>query len=41
MGKLGPTWEGPYRVTSNAGIGVYWLEDWMKSLWHGPGMYLT
>ena len=26
-GKLGPNWEGPYRITSNAGIGTYFLED--------------
>ena len=26
-GKLGPNWEGPYRITSNAGIGAYFLED--------------
>lgn len=26
-GKLGPNWEGPYRITSGAGIGVYFLED--------------
>ena len=26
-GKLGPNWEGPYRITSVAGIGVYFLED--------------
>ena len=26
-GKLGPNWEGPYRVTSVAGIGAYYLED--------------
>ena len=26
-GKLGPNWEGPYRITSLAGIGVYFLED--------------
>ena len=26
-GKLGPNWEGPYRITSVAGIGVYYLED--------------
>ena len=26
-GKLGPNWEGPYRVTSMAGIGAYYLED--------------
>ena len=26
-GKLGPNWEGPYRITSVAGIGTYYLED--------------
>ena len=26
-GKLGPNWEGPYRITSVTGIGVYYLED--------------
>ena len=26
-GKLGFNWEGPYRVTSVAGIGAYFLED--------------
>ena len=26
-GKLGPNWEGPYRITSNVGIGAYFLED--------------
>ena len=26
-GKLGPNWEGPYRITSVAGIGAYCLED--------------
>ena len=26
-GKLGPNWEGPYRITSAAGIGAYYLED--------------
>ena len=26
-GKLGPNWEGPYRITSVAGIGAYLLED--------------
>ena len=25
--KLGPNWEGPYRITSMAGIGAYFLED--------------
>ena len=26
-GKLGPNQEGPYRITSEAGIGAYFLED--------------
>ena len=26
-GKLGPNWKGPYRITSVAGIGSYYLED--------------
>ena len=26
-GKLGPNWEGPYRITSLAGIGAYFLKD--------------
>ena len=26
-GKLGPNWEGPYRITSVAEIGAYYLED--------------
>ena len=26
-GKLGSNWEGPYRITSVAGIGAYCLED--------------
>ena len=26
-GKLRPNWEGPYRITSGAGIGAYYLED--------------
>ena len=26
-GKLGSNWEGPYRITSVAGIGAYFLED--------------
>ena len=26
-GKLGPNWEGLYRITSNASIGAYFLED--------------
>ena len=27
QGKLGPNWEGPYRITSVVGIGAYYLED--------------
>ena len=26
-GKLWPNWEGPYRITSKASIGAYFLED--------------
>lgn len=26
-GKLGPNWEGPYRVTLVAGMGAYRLKD--------------
>ena len=26
-GKLGPNWEGPYHITSKAGIRAYFLED--------------
>ena len=26
-GKLGPNWEGPFRITSVAGIDAYYLED--------------
>ena len=26
-GKLGPNWEGPYRITSVAGIKAFFLED--------------
>ena len=26
-GKLGPNWEGPYRISSLANIGAYFLED--------------
>ena len=25
--KIGPNWEGPYRITSMTGIGAYYLED--------------
>ena len=27
LGKLGPNWEWPYRITSVARIGAYYLED--------------
>ena len=27
QGKLEPNWEGPYHITSEAGIEVYFLED--------------
>ena len=27
IGKLGPTWDGPYRITSIARVGAYRLED--------------
>ena len=27
VGKFAPNWEGPYRVTVIAGVGVYYLED--------------
>ena len=26
-GKLGPSWEGPYRITLAVGIGAYYLKD--------------
>ena len=26
-GKLAPNWEGPYRVTTVAGVEAYYLED--------------
>ena len=26
-GKLGPNWKRPYRITSEASIGAYFLED--------------
>ena len=31
-GKLGPNWEGSYRITSVAGIGAYFLEEDRKSV---------
>ena len=35
-GKLGPNWEGPYRITSVAGIGAYFLEDLDKCVMPRP-----
>lgn len=26
-GKLGPNWEGPYKITPVAGVGAYYLKD--------------
>ena len=37
-GKLWPNWEGPYRITSVAGVGAYYLEVWMKELYFILGM---
>ena len=34
--KLAPTWEGPYRVTSIAGAGAYYLEDLDRRLLPQP-----
>ena len=31
-GKLGPNWEGPYRITFVANIGAYYLEDLDENL---------
>ena len=31
-GKLGPNWEGPYHITSVAGIEAYFLEDLDKKV---------
>ena len=35
-GKLGPNWEGLYRITSMARIGVYYLEDLGEKTVHHP-----
>jgi len=32
LGKLGPNWEGSYRITSIAGIGAYHLEDFDENV---------
>ena len=39
-GKLGPNWEGPYRITSIAGIGDYFLEDLDENVIPCPWLYL-
>ena len=31
-GKLGPNWEGPYRITLVVGIEAYFLEDLDKNV---------
>ncbi|XP_075659156.1 uncharacterized protein LOC142629045 [Castanea sativa] len=35
-GKLGPNWEGPYRITPVAGVGAYRLEDLDGRIGHRP-----
>ena len=34
--KLAPRWEGPYRVTTVAGMGAYYLEDMEERLLPRP-----
>ena len=36
-GKLGPNWEGLYRITSMAEIGAYYLEDLEENAVPHPG----
>ena len=36
-GKLGPNWEGSFRITSVAGIGAYYLEDLDEKVVPCPG----
>ena len=37
-GKLGPTWEGPYKVVRVSRLGTYWLKDMSGKIlphqWH-------
>ena len=33
-GKLGPNWEGLYRITSVAGVGAYYLEEYCYAIWN-------
>ena len=35
-GKLGPNWEGPFQITSVAGIDAYYLEDLDEKVVPGP-----
>ena len=35
-GKLGPNWEGPYRITLVAGICAYYLKDLDEKTIHHP-----
>ena len=35
-GKLAQTWEGPYRITTIAGVGAYYLEDMNEILLPRP-----
>ena len=35
-GKLGPNWEGPYRITSVASIEAYFLEELDKHVIPSP-----
>ena len=35
-GKLGPNWEGPFRITWVAGIGAYYLKDLDEKAVHHP-----
>ena len=35
-GKLGPNWEGSYRIILVAGIGAYFLEDLTKNVVRCP-----
>ncbi|GFY91135.1 hypothetical protein Acr_07g0013310 [Actinidia rufa] len=41
IGKLGPTWEGPYRVIRGSRPKTYWLEDMGKRHYHTLGMLHT
>lgn len=36
LGKLTPNWEGPYQVTTVAGVGAYYLKDMEQRLLPRP-----